>query len=350
MMMAVSPMGDNKNSGVHVLVVDDEVAACEPIVAYLSKKGYRADSANNGIDAVDFVRDHLPEVVILDIKMPEMNGVDALRKIRRFNGDCVIIMLSAVDDVGIALDTIHEGADDYLRKPVELAELAHRMESSLDKRRLIRENQDYQDNLEAKVAEQTKSLQRLNKKLKKANLEIVRALSEAIEAKDPYTRGHCRRVAELSLAFGKEVALSAREMESLHYGALLHDIGKIGIRGAVLNKPGKLTEEEYDHVKLHPVIGDKIVSNIGYLDGARQVVRHHHERYDGDGYPDGLDKSRQSVLVGIVIIVDAYDAMTSHRPYRKALGHEQTVTLMNESRGTQFDPDLLDIFNKQVLE
>jgi len=343
------PMGDGKDPGAHVLVVDDEVAACEPIVAYLSKNGYRAASANNGIDAVDYVRDHLPEVVILDIKMPEMNGMDALEKIREFNGDCVIIMLSAVDDVGVALDTIHKGADDYLRKPVELAELTHRVESCLEKRRLIRENRDYQNNLESKVAEQTKSLQTLNEQLKKANLEIVLALSEAIEAKDPYTRGHCRRVAELSLALGKELALNAGEMESLHYGALLHDIGKIGIRGAVLNKPGKLTKEEYDHVKLHPVIGDKIVSNIGYLDGARQVVRHHHERHDGTGYPDGLDGAGHSVLVSIAIIADSYDAMTSHRPYRKAMGHERTVTLMNESRGTQFDPDLLDIFNKQVV-
>lgn len=341
-----------KSGKLRVLVVDDEVDACVMIGRYLAKTGYEASIAHNGADAVAHVKNNPVDVVILDIRMPgEIDGTKALHQIKKFNEDIVVIMLTAIEDAQTALLVLKEGASDFLRKPIMFEELSRSINSSLEKQRLIEENREYQKRLEEKVAEQTDILDRRNETLaklyfdlKKANLEIVRALSETIEAKDPYTKGHCRRVTAFSLRIGKAVGLTQEQLEALEYGSLLHDIGKIGIRGAVLNKPDGLTEEEYNHVKSHPQIGENIISNLESLKGARSVILHHHERYDGKGYPGGLRNIQLDILPRIVIIADAYDAMTSDRPYRKGMTRERALAILEENKGKQFDPELVDIF------
>ncbi len=339
----------SQDKSINVLIVDDEKEACKILDIFLTKSGFETDAAFNGVEALKRFKEKNYALVLLDVRMPGMDGIEVLKRIRRENSDCVVIMLTAVDDVDTALMTIKEGANDFLRKPVELHELKHSVESQLEKRALKLENRFYQTRLEDKVEEQTKSLSELNAYLKRTNLEIVRALAEAIEAKDPYVKGHCSRVTGLSLKLGKASNLDAQKMETLEYGALLHDIGKIGIRGSVLNKAGPLSAEEFEHVKTHPVIGERIISHIDFLKDAMFIVKHHHERMDGQGYPDKLPNEKQNMLSKIVLVADAYDAMTSDRPYRKALREQKAVEILKENCGTQFDGDLVNLFVSNEL-
>ncbi|MGK7346455.1 MAG: HD-GYP domain-containing protein [Candidatus Nitrospinota bacterium M3_3B_026] len=340
---------ENAATPVKALVVDDEVITCDLLSRYLRKEGYEAEVVNDGVAAVERVKEGGVDVVLLDIRMPGLSGVEALKVIRSIDEEVVVIMLTAVDDVDTALETVREGADEYLRKPLMLPDLKRAITTAMEKKRLRRENQEYQKRLEDKVAEQTSELREMNVYLKESCVKIVRALSEAIEAKDPYTKGHCRRVTELSLRLGGQIGLSAEEMEALEYGALLHDIGKIGVRDSVLGKPGRLTEEEYEHIKQHPVIGDSIVGGIDYLKLAASVIRNHHERYDGKGYPDGLDGSKLSALPKILVITDAFDAMTSPRPYRGGMSTERALSVLREESGAQFDPELVELFIEKKL-
>ncbi|MBI5184762.1 MAG: response regulator [Nitrospinae bacterium] len=332
-----------------VLIVDDEVKITEVLGKFMNMEGYDVLVANNGNDALSLAKERYPEVVLLDMRMPGMGSIEVLKRLKKINEDCVVIIVSAVDDMDIALSVVKEGANEFIRKPVNLQELKLSIESNLEKRRLIIENRVYQKRLEEKVAEKTAELRGMYLALKKTNLEIVRALAEAIEAKDPYTRGHCHRVTQFSLKLGKEVGLSGEQLESLEYGGLLHDIGKIGIRGAVLNKDGKLTDEEYDHIKTHPAIGDRILENIDFLKEPRQIVKGHHERFDGKGYPNQLGKWQMDIMSQIVSIADAYDAMTSDRPYRKGMSRVRALEIMKENEGSQFNQELAEIFIAKKL-
>lgn len=339
----------NEPKNINILVVDDEKEACSLLALFLEQEGYDVTAVYDGPDALEVVKSGHLDIVLLDIRMPKMNGIEVLRRIKEISEDVIVIMETAVDDLETAMLAVKEGASDFLRKPVNLFELSLSIEKALDKRRLIFENREYQKRLEEKVAEQTATLRKLYLDLKRANLDIVRALSETIEAKDPYTKGHCGRVAIYSLNLGKAMRLSQEQLEALEYGALLHDIGKIGIHGAVLNKPDKLSDEEYEHVKTHPERGDHIIWDIDLLKEARTLVRQHHERHDGKGYPDGLSGGQLGILARIIIIADAYDALTSDRPYRKGMPRERAISTLRENKGTQFDPELLDVFIDKKL-
>jgi len=332
-----------------ILIVDDEVKVTGLLRRFLEGEGYEILEANNGRDALRLFRQKGPEVVLLDIRMPGMDGLEVLGKIKALNEDCVVIMISASEDLDTAVSAAREGANDFVRKPVRLQELKLSLESGLEKKRLIIENREYQKRLEEKVAEKTAELQGLYAALKKASVEVVRALAEAIEAKDPYTRGHCNRVTQLSLRMGREIGLTRKQMEGLEYGGLLHDIGKIGIREEVLHKEAGLTDEEYDHIKTHPAIGDKILDKIDVLREARRIGRSHHERFDGKGYPEHLGRWQTDIMSQIVSIADAYDAMTSDRPYRKGMSRERAVQIVKKNAGTQFNEELVEVFIQKKL-
>jgi len=334
-----------------ILVVDDEREACAIINRFLKKKGFETVSVFDGATAVEYVRQHSPDAVVLDIRMPGIDGVETLKRIRSFNNECAIIMLTAIDELGVALDTIRSGADDFLRKPVMLPELEITLDSEIEKHRLRKENEEYQKGLEIKVGEQTKHLQKLNEYLTDTNIKVVRALSKTVEAKDVYTKGHCERVTEISLKIGMEIGLSDNDLEALEYGAVLHDIGKIGVREDLLNKPGKLTDKEYDQVKTHTTIGFEIIKDIDFMKRVKHIVRNHHERLDGEGYPDRLAGKQVNVLSRVVALADAYDAMTSDRAYRNSMTNDRALSIISDGKGSQFDPELADIFiGKRIFE
>jgi len=338
-----------ENNSYRILIVDDEVHYCEAMKKILIKENKEAKFVLNGSDAVEEVKNGWPEIVLLDIKMPGIDGIETLKRIRKISEDCIVIMLSAAEDMDSGLSAMRLGANDFLRKPVNIAELKKSIMINIDRMHLVSNLRRHQKELEKTVIEQTASINELYLSLKKANLDIVRALSEAIEAKDPYTRGHCSRVTNLALNLGKEIGLNGEQMEMLEYGSLLHDIGKIGIRGAILAKPSKLTDDEYEHIKLHPAIGVNIIAKIDFLKLARGTVRHHHERHDGKGYPDGLKSWQIEIMAQIMVIADAFDAMTSSRPYRNAMSTERALQILKENSGTQFNSELIHIFlNKEI--
>jgi response regulator RpfG family c-di-GMP phosphodiesterase len=268
--------------------------------------------------------------------MPKMDGMELLRQVRSRYPDTAVVMITAVADVEVAVSCLAMGAMDYLVKPFHLEEVRARVAQALEKRRLIIENRDYQERLEDRVAIQARRLEELF-------LASVQSLAEALEVKDPYTRGHSVRVSRYAAVIARALELDEVMVRQIELGGHVHDIGKIGVREAVLNKPGPLTDEEYAHIMTHPVLGWRILAPLlGDTPVALNVVRSHHERLDGRGVPDGLAGEGIPLEARIVAVADALDAMTSGRPYR---GNEMTladaVAELQRCIGSQFDGEVV---------
>lgn len=337
-----------------ILVVDDEPLIRDIITRKLTESGYKCTQAPNGLDALEKLNTHKIDLVLLDINMPGKSGVEVLQDIMANHPDSAVIMVTAIADAEIAINAMRFGAYDYVIKPVDPKLLLISIDMALDKRRLMLENKDYQCNLEKKVEEQTE-------KIRGSFLNGIKALAFALEAKDKYTSGHSERVTEMAVAIAEELALPQDVIEKIRVAGLLHDVGKIGVRESVLNKPGELTEEEYENVKSHCQTGIRILTPVMEDKAILDMICHHHERYDGKGYPDGLSgeqisqgakilavadayDNQLSVGARILAISDAYDAMTSDRPYRKAMSPETALAQLEEGKGTQFDPKTVDAF------
>lgn len=322
-----------------ILIVDDEESVRRLLNNKLTNDGYRCLEASDSAEALDELRRKSIGLVMLDIKMPGKSGVELLPEIKSIYPDISVIMLTATDDIHIAIQCMKQGAYDYITKPFELEEISISVSRALEKRRLELENKEYQQHLEEKVAEQAN-------KIRSAFISAITSLVYALEAKDAYTSGHSQRVAELSAAIARELRLPPDKIGKLKLAGLLHDIGKIGIQESVLNKPGRLTEAEFELVKRHPVIGERILRPIIETEEILEVVRSHHERYNGNGYPDGLQKDEIPLGARILAISDAYEAMTSERPYRHAMSADAAHGEIERNKGTQFDPEIADAFNK----
>jgi putative nucleotidyltransferase with HDIG domain len=207
----------------------------------------------------------------------------------------------------------------------------------------------YHKNLESLVEERTSKLQYAYRILKKSHLDSVQVLAEAIDAKDPYTRGHSDRVRRMSMKIAIHLGFAEDQLESLEYGALLHDIGKIGIKDEILQKHGALTSQEYQYIQEHPLIGVKIVEGVDFFKDKVSMIRHHHEHFDGNGYPDGLVGEAIPLAARVIAVPDAFDAMTSMRPHRESISLEEVLSEMERCKGKQFDPMVLDIFFRQKI-
>ncbi|MFW5959774.1 MAG: HD-GYP domain-containing protein, partial [Chitinivibrionales bacterium] len=207
----------------------------------------------------------------------------------------------------------------------------------------------HQKILEELVEKRTQELKKKNRFLSNAMLNTIVVLTQTIEAKDPYTRGHCLRVSNFCVEIAKVYGLSKKSLKNLRIGSILHDIGKIGIPGNILNKPGRLDDEEFEIIKKHPVIGANILKNVEYYNPVIPILRHHHERYDGKGYPDNITNSDMPPEIAAITVADTYDAITSSRPYRKAIPEEKALSILNEVKGTQLHPDMVDIFIENKL-
>lgn len=336
---------------IHILIVDDDQAIRDLLTEGLSDSGYRCDTACDGAEGLLKVRADGFALVVSDIDMPEMDGVQFLQEVKKVRPDTEIIMLTGLVDVDTAIQSMRLGASDYLTKPFNLAEVRITVERALEKQRLVRDNREYQKNLEARVAERTAELSRKNQeveelfnRLKSSYQTTLEALATAVDTRDTETLGHSLRVASYTVAVARRMGVTEPELTDLYRGALLHDVGKIGIPDSILRKPGKLTPEEWVEMRKHPEIGYRILQGIDFLEASRELVLSHQETYDGSGYPRGLKGKEIPLGARIFAVVDTLDAITSDRPYRKALTHQAAREEILKYSGTQFDPDVVKTF------
>ena len=324
--------------GLSCLVVDDEPRLRRVLVQLLEHDGFTCREAGTGAEGLTAMEAEPAPLVISDLRMPEMDGVTLLGHVVKRWPDTAVLMVSAVADVDIAVKCLQLGALDYVSKPFNLEEVRARVKQALERRQLRLELKSYQRSLEEKVQVQAHRIEELF-------LGGVQALAEALEAKDPYLRGHSLRVSAYAVAIARSVGLDDNAIDDISLGGHLHDIGKIGVSEEVLHKAGKLTDAEYRHIMEHTVIGARILGPL--LRDAPMViavVRSHHERLDGKGLPDGLAGDTIPMAARIVSVADAFDAMTSERPYRHSLSVERALLELRTQRGIQWDPVAVDGF------
>lgn len=325
------------NGGEHVLIVDDEATVREVLLRTLDEQGYQCLTAANAAEALAVLQTCPVDLVLSDIIMPGKSGVELLKEIRTLCPDTAVMMLSAVVDTQTAIMAMRLGAYDYLMKPFNLEEVLLSVERVLEKRALILANREYREHLELKVEEQTDQL-------RQTFMGAVKALAEALDAKDSYTNGHSRRMTEVVVTMAMEMGLGDKMVERVRLAGLVHDIGKIGVSEEILLKPGKLSNEEFAVIREHPAAGEKILRSVVRDKDLLAMVRHHHERFAGGGYPEGISGAEIPLGARLLSVADAYDAMTSNRPYRDALTPEKARSQLLANRGSQFDPDVVDVF------
>jgi len=332
-----------------ILIVDDETEVCTLLAKRLSREGYSCVTAYNGKEALHHFYKENFSLMIVDVKMPETDGVELLKKVKAMHPKMTVIMITAYPEIDMVVEVLRIGAYDFIIKPFNLDLVVFAVQKALDKKRLEEEIEAYDHHLKELVEERTAKLRQACLMLKKAHLDSVKALAEAIEAKDPYIRGHSDRVREKSLRIAKKLGFSEKRLESLQFGALLHDIGKIGIKDEVLQKQGPLSPDEYQHVREHPLIGVKIAEGIDFFKDKISMIRHHHEHFDGQGYPDGLAGKDIPLEARVISVPDVFDAMSHPRPYRGAIPLENALAELEKEKGKQFDPQIVEIFIKERI-
>lgn len=333
-----------------ILVVDDEAFIRDIVSRKLTAEGFECTQAEDADRALSLLARESFDCIVSDIRMPGMSGVELLRKVRMTDKDVAVVMATGAPDMDVALEAMRLGAYDHLSKPLNLDELALTVDRAIEKKRLVQENREYQQNLETMVLERTRQLHDANEELRKLFVSSIKALAHALEAKDQYTQGHSERVAEGAVRIARYLSLAEQEVQSIWLAGFLHDIGKIGIKESVLNKPGALDEGEWRSIQEHPVVAERILGPIEELGDVIRIVRHHHERYDGTGYPDGLKAADIPLGARILTVADAFDALTSKRSYRDALSVDEAVAVLEEEAGSQFDPVIVRAFVSSLAQ
>jgi putative nucleotidyltransferase with HDIG domain len=324
-------------NGNRLLVVDDEPSIREILAEGLEGYGFPVRMASSAAEAFDAVREGGIDLVLSDIDMPGGNGIDLLKRLKAFAPDLDVIMVTGVVDVDIAMASIRDGASDYVTKPFNLEEVRIAVEQALDKRRLIRENRAYQLHLEEMVQDRTRELQ-------ESYESTLTALVTALDFRDNETQGHSYRVVEYAMVVADRLGVEEPARTWIRRGAILHDVGKIGVPDAILRKPGKLDPAEWDEMRKHPEMGYRMLQHIRFLEPALDIVLCHQERWDGSGYPRGLKGEEIPLGARIFAVVDTFDAMTSDRPYRKALSIADARDEVRKFTRIQFDPAVADAF------
>jgi len=304
-----------------ILVVDDAPANVDLLSRMLTREGYLVVTASDGEQALRMVEETHPDLVLMDVLMPKLNGYEVCHRIKQRSATRLtpVVLITALSDRENRIQGINAGADDFLTKPVNELELKARARSLVRLKR-------YTDDLDSAES-------------------VIISLALVIEARDAYTDGHCQRLAAYATALGRALGLGSEDLAALFRGGYLHDVGKVGIPDAILLKVGRLSPSEYEQMKTHPVIGDRLCGKLRSLRQVRPIVRHHHERLDGSGYPDGLQGDAIPLLAQIMGIVDVYDAITTDRPYKPAASQEQaSVELMEEVNKGWRSRELVEAF------
>ena len=323
---------EQEKSKYKIIAVDDEMGIIDSLKVYL--RDYSITGVTDPQEAIEKVKNEHFDLMLLDYIMTPFHGDHVVEEIRKFNKDLYILLLTGHKDLAPPLETIKKlDIQGYCEKSDKFDQLLLLIESGL------------------KSVEQMNMIKQINEELadskellEKSYLESIEVLRRTVEVKDVYTRGHSDRVSEYSLLIGEKLNLPPEQMKTLKIGALFHDIGKIGIPDAILLKTDKLTDDEYSEIKNHPAIGAHILSNASIFADILPIVKHHHERYDGKGYPARLAGEDIPYLARIVAVADTFDAMTSRRSYRQALDFDYTMNEIERCKGTQFDPAIADVF------
>jgi putative two-component system response regulator len=331
-----------------VLVVDDEESIRRAIGKFLRSRGFEVIAAESGVEALDQLAQQSFVLMLCDVRMPGLSGVEVVPRALQLDGELAIMMLTAVNDAPTATEALSHGAMDYLMKPVELADLEQAIERALHKRALLIEQRRVERMIREEVAQRTEELEREKEALRSLTVRIAETLINAMEVKDVYLRGHSQRVAELAASMAEQLGLSPDGVEHVRIAGRLHDVGKIGTREAILNKPGSLTPEEFAHVKEHVRIGMEILAPLKHLGEALVFVNDHHEHWDGGGYPRGLKGTDISIGGRILAAADAFDALTSKRAYRDPMEPGQTIDFLKEHVGRLLDPDVFGALRSVV--
>ena len=328
----------------NILVVDDDKMNLAIVHKMLGIR-YDVTCVSSGMDAISYLNNNVPDMILLDLHMPEMSGLEVLEKIREQDklSDIPVVFLTADNDRKTEIDIFKAGAMDFIQKPFIAEVVIQRISRIL-------ELYHYQKSLQQEVDRKTAELRESNRKVTNVLSQMIMALGSAIDAKDAYTNGHSERVARYSGELARRMGKSTQEINDIYYIGLLHDIGKIGIPDYIINKAGKLTEEEYELIKNHPNIGADILSSITEMPGISFGAHWHHERFDGKGYPDGLAGEDIPEVARIICVADAYDTMTSKRVYRDVLPQKIARDEILKGRGTQFDPVIADYMLEMIDE
>ena len=317
-----------------IIAVDDEGGIIDSLAVFLKRPGYQLTGCTNPLEAIELVRNEHFDLMLLDFIMTPIHGDKVVEEIRKFNQELYILLLTGHKDLAPPLETIKRlSIQGYCEKSDKFDQLLLLIESAL--------KSIEQMNIIKKINNELKESQ---ENLEKAYLESIQTLRYTVEAKDRYTRGHSDRVSEFSVLIGKHMGLSEKDLKTLKIGGLFHDIGKIGIPDSILLKEGKLDDNEYSEIKNHPSIGKHILSNASIFADIIPIVYHHHEKYNGTGYPEQLAGEQIPFLARIAAVADTFDAMTSKRSYRNAIPIEYVRAEIEKCSGTQFDPEIAKVF------
>lgn len=323
-------MSDN-DGALTLLVVDDEESIRSALHRFLSQQGYRVLTAESGEEALEILAQESIDAALLDVRLPGISGIDLVPRVVEAGPQIAILMLTAVNDATTASLCMQRGAMEYLTKPIDLKDLDRAIRRALQRRESSRQSTELSEFFREEGARRTSELERVSV----ATLEV---LVNALEAKDSYSRGHSARVADLSAMVAAELGLADEEVERVRTAGRLHDIGKIGVREDIFLKQGPLTKHEYELVKQHVVIGSQILAPLAHLQDISDSVLHHHERWDGSGYPDGI-KGEDIPLGGRIIgAVEIFDALTTSRPYQEKMSTEFAIERLRDLMGTAVEP------------